>query len=880
VEGSPAIGRHVGSLDLLERSQHLAVLGDLLAIVLSSGQGRLVMVRGEAGVGKTEVVRRFCEQQPAARILWGACDALFTPRALGPFVDVARVTGGALEELVEGGGRPHEVLSALVRVLAERSPTVLVLDDLHWADEATLDVLRLLGRRVDQVRALVLAIYRDDELDRVHPLRVALGELTSGRWIHRLELVPLSPAAVAELAEPYGFDAEQLYRRTGGNPFFVAEVLGAPGEEIPGTVRDAVLARAARLSGPARRLLEAVAVIPGQVDLWLLELLAGGLVDRLEECLASGMLRPGPGQVAFRHELARLAIDEALAPNRRLALHRAALAGLETRRGDDLDFARLAHHAEAAGDVEAVLRWAPRAAERAASSGAHREAAAQYARALRFGDGLSLPRRAELLQRRADECFMTDQFAYAIEAQQAALDWRRRLGDRRAEGNSLRSQSLLLRFVGRTGDARAMALDAVELLEPLGPGHELALAYCNVSHLCMDWEDADGALRWGTRALELARHLDDAEALVYALTNLAVVDFWAGKPEAQVPLERALELARQHGLEEPAGRVLANLVLWSVRHRMFALATVHLEAGLEYCSERGLDTWRLYLLACRARLELDLGHWEEAVDSAALVLRDPRSAPVPRGWAIAAVGVVRARRGDSDASAPLDEAGALAQATGELQRIAPVAAARAEAAWLTGENATVVQVTDAALALARECRAPWVAGELAYWRWQAGQDDELPAGVLAEPYRLSIAGDWAQAAKLWMEIGCPYEAALAAAESDDLLAVRQAIDQLVELGARPAAAIITRRLRERGVRGVPRGPRARTRENPAGLTPRELEVLALLVEGLRNAQIAARLIVSERTVHHHVSAILHKLDVGTRGEAATEAMRLGLTRPT
>ena len=223
-----------------------------------------------------------------------------------------------------------------------------------------------------------------------------LGEL-AGRP-RRLKVAPLSPAAVTELADPYGVDAGELYRKTGGNPFFVTEVLAAGGEQIPDTVRDAVLARAARLPMPARRLLEAVSVIPGQVDLWLLEALAGELVDRLDECLASSMLRAGSAHVAFRHELARLAVEEATAPNRRVALHRGALDALTARGGDEHDFARLAHHSEAAGDVRGVLRWAPQAAERAASSGAHREAAAQYGRALRFADGVSLETRGELLQ--------------------------------------------------------------------------------------------------------------------------------------------------------------------------------------------------------------------------------------------------------------------------------------------------------------------------------------------------------------------------------------------------------------------------------------------------------------------------------------------------
>ena len=373
--------------ELLERSRQFAALGESLAAVLGSSRGRLVLVGGEAGVGKTALVSRFCEEHGgSARILWSACDALFTPRPLGPLLDVAEVTGGELEELVESGARPHEVAAALMGELRTRAPTILVIEDLHWADEATLDVLKLLARRIEGVHALVLASYRDEELDRAHPLRLVLGEFASSQAVERLKLEPLSPAAVATLAEPHGVDADELYRKTEGNPFFVTEVLAAGEGEIPDTVRDAVLAHAARLSPAARTLLEAAAVVPPPVELWLLETLAADVFDQLDECLTSGMLTAAPASVAFRHELARLAVEESLAPNRRVALHQKALAALADPPTGAPELARLAHHAEAAGDREAVLEFAPAAAAQAASLGAHLEAAAQYARALRFAD--------------------------------------------------------------------------------------------------------------------------------------------------------------------------------------------------------------------------------------------------------------------------------------------------------------------------------------------------------------------------------------------------------------------------------------------------------------------------------------------------------------
>ena len=315
--------------ELLERCGLLAALGESLATVRSTSRGRLVVVAGEAGVGKTALLRRFCdEHHVSVRILWGACDALFTPRPLGPLLDVAEAVGGAFEELARRGGQPHEVARALLRELDERAPTVVVLEDVHWADEATLDVLRLVGRRVEAVPALIIASCRDDALKPADPLRIMLGELATSQAIGRLELLPLSRAAVAALAEPHGVDADELHRKTAGNPFFVTEVLAGGSGEVPRTIRDAVHARLARLSAAARTVLEAVAVVPQHCELWLLEALAGDARDRLDECLASGMLTHGAGSVAFRHELARVAVEDSLPPDRSVDLHRRAIAGL------------------------------------------------------------------------------------------------------------------------------------------------------------------------------------------------------------------------------------------------------------------------------------------------------------------------------------------------------------------------------------------------------------------------------------------------------------------------------------------------------------------------------------------------------------------------
>jgi DNA-binding CsgD family transcriptional regulator len=858
--------------ELLERTAQLAALHESLQTVRRSAQGRIVFVSGEAGVGKTALLRLFTDEcGRSTRVLWGGCDPLFTPRPLGPLRAVAEDVGGDLEHVVESESLPHNVVAALALELRERSPTVFVLEDLHWADEATLDVLRLLARRGETVPALILASYRDDEFDRAHPLRIMVGELGTSPIAGRLKLAPLSLSAVAQLARPHGVDADELYRKTTGNPFFVVEALAADAEEIPDSVRDAVLARVARLGPTARELAETVAVVPPQAELWLLDALAREQTAGLDECLGAGVLTSVPSGVAFRHELARLAVEESVPPTRKYDLHRRALAALSDPPVGELDLARVAHHAEAAGDVEAVLRFAPAAAERARSLGAHREAAAQYERALHFGDRLPPAERAELLELRARECYLTDQYDEGIAALEQALEYRRALGDRLKEGDALTALSQFLWCPGRTAESERAARDAVVLLEQLPPGRTLARAYHNLAMSCEAASRSQEAIGWGERSLELAERLGDEELAHGALSVIA--DCRRDYSLLQECLERA-RLARR---DQQYGGISIALSVRPLEDRLYSLASRSLETGLAFCSDRGLELYRLYLLAFRARLELDQGRWTEAADTAASVLRIPRTSTTPRIVSLAVLALVRARRGDPEVWPLLREAWALAEPTGELPRITPVARARAEAAWLEGDRDRVDEATAAPLELALECNARWAIGELAAWRRRAGLDvDGDLSNRAVEPYDLELAGDYEAAARAWAALGCAYEAALALAEVPSEKPTRLALEALQGLDARPAAAIVAKRLRERGVRDVPSGPRKAARENAAGLTGRELEVLGLVAEGMRNTEIAERLVLSQKTVDHHVSAILRKLGVSSRGRAAAEAVRRGL----
>lgn len=818
---------------LLERSAPLAHLDAALARATGGGRGGVVLVAGEAGIGKTMLLRHFHEQHRDVPMRWGACERLFTPRALGPFLDVAGT---------ERALRPAAFAATLLAELAA-APGAVLLEDFHWADEGSLDVLQLIAHRIDTVPLLLVVSFRDDELAPAH---VVLAELAASPNVERVELAPLSLGAVRALAGTSDTDVEELFRLTGGNPFFVTEALAASSFTIPRTVRNAVMARASRMSAPAHRLLEAAAIVPSAVELWLLDALAGGNLDDLDECVSSGMLREEAGRLVFRHELVRLAFEELIAPHRRQRLHRAALHRLAE--AVEPDPARLAHHAEAADDTAAVLDHAPAAANRAAELGAHREAAAQYARALRFGAALPSTRRAELLERRAYECFLADDPEDALEARRQALELRREEGDTLAEGADLVWIARLSFFASRDDEAEAALQAALAVLEAHAPSRQLAQAYVAVSHFRLLAGAYADAIAWGTRAVELAEHVGELETVVQALNNVGTAELAGGHEAGRAKLERSLALAREAGLSEHVTRAYTNLSATAVDAHDGATAQRYLDVGIAYAEEHQIGAWHWYLLSLRACVELDRGAWDDALGTANGVLAAARRTSFARLNALVVTARIRARRDEPGSWELLDEALAVARLNGHLQQLVPVAVARTEAAWLGGDAEGVLRESAEALALASGLGEATAVHDLAFWR-----------------------GDVTR----WDAPGCPYESALARARLDEP-SMRQALAELHALGATAAARQVAKRLREHGARNVRRGPHRSTRKNPAGLTARELEVLRLVSDGLTNVEIASTLVVSERTVEHHVASVLRKLGVQSRRDVAAAAARLDL----
>ena len=859
---------------LLERDKQLALLARWHDAI-GTRSGCVVLVTGEAGIGKTALVSEFLRRHAAeVRVLWGACDPLSTPQPLGPLRDVGRQVGGSLLEAVTQGTNRERIFAATIEELERPGkPVVLVMEDMHWADDATLDLLKYLGRRVGRSRAMIVATYRTDEIHALHPLQASIG-LLPGDVVRRLPLLALSEDAIGELALTLGRSAAGIYAATAGNPFYVTELLAAPPGEIPTSVRDAVIARVARLSPAARKLAELVAVIPGHVEPWLIEAVLPATDAAVEECTLNGLMRAPDESLSFRHELSRRAVEDSLTPTQARALH-AQVLRVMTEQRRRIDESLLVHHAVRADDVAAVLKFAPLAAERSAGVGAHREAIAYYRTALRHEARMAPAVRANMLDKLAYECFLTGEIIEAIDCRTQALDiWHAR-GDAMRAGDTMRWLSRLHWFRGRGDEAHRYAVQAVAALEPLGPSGELAMAFSNMSQLGMLASHDAQAIGWGEQAIALADQLGNDEILAHALNNVGAARLDEVGDAGWLELERSLELSLQRGLYEHVGRAFTNLATFAITNRDYRTGGTYVTRGLSFCGEHEFYMAEAYLRVFRARRNFEQGAWDAALDEAEELLRQPGLSVAARIPALTVVGAVRLRRGAENAREPLDEARELALVTGEPQRIIPVASACVEHAWLLGNKHTAIQDAHRALEYASRDRNRWRVGELMFWSWQAGAAIE-GAVVAATPFQLQMAGDNAGSARAWVELGCPYERALALADSPHVEVRKEALEIFEKLGARPMAHRVRKQLAAQGVRGLKRGAHRSTRSNVAGLTRRELEVLALITRDLSNADIARRLYLSRKTVDHHASAILMKLNIGSRRQAADAARKLGI----
>lgn len=852
---------------ILERDPDLRRLGAALDQA-SAGRGHIVLVSGEAGIGKTTFVEHFLASiGKAACVLMGHCDPLSTPTPLGPLYDIARQTDGRLQALLDSEAPRAALFSALLAQLADgEKPTLVVVEDIHWADEATLDLVKYLGRRLASTRILIVLTYRDDEVSGQPSLRRLLGDLAVARSTVRIELPRLSMDAVRTMIAERPVDALELHRQTSGNPFYVTEVLssGASMGSVPSTVRDAVLARAARLDPAGRAVLDAASVIGARIDPAMLECLLGGAVEGLAECMQVGVLEADGEGIAFRHELAREVVLADVDPARRRDLNRRALEKLKGA-GRRSDLALLVQYAAGAGDTAAVVEYGVAAARAAASVGAHRQAAAHYARVMEHAGDRPLPERAGYCEAYAEECVIVDELAEAERGRRLAIALWREAGDRLKEGENLAELAWPLVRSGRNAAAEDTSRAAIAVLEPLAPSRQLANAYRIQAHLTMLDRDVPVAVRLGNQAIALAERFDDKLTVAAAENVIGSALLVSGHDIGLAHLERSIALGRELGLDTVVANGHMNTGSSYGEQYRLAEAERHLAEGIAYSAERDLDYANHYMHAWLAFIRLQQGRWSEAAEVAAGVIARPNTSAISRIVALVALGRVKARRGE-EAADVLDEALELATQTGTLQRLAPVRAARAEAAWLAGDGPRAAAEAGAAYELAtRHCHR-WFTGELAMWRRLGGEKIDLPHWA-SPPFLWQAKGDWRRAAAAWEELGCVYEQARALAGGDTAAQIA-ALEIFTDLGAGPAAAALRQRLRGAGMRKIPRGPRASTRQNPFGLTTRELQILDCLSSGLTNNRIGARLHVSPKTVDHHVSSVLSKLGAASRGEAA------------
>lgn len=861
-------------MELIERDLFLNTLQEKFAGI-AAGEGHCILIAGEAGIGKSSLIRSFCQKRKDdSQIYQGICDALYTPRPLAPFYDVALQMRSDYWQKDVGNTDRVVLFNTFFHELENRRDNVLIVfEDIHWADEATLDFIKFLARRITRVRCLFLLTYRDNEVHSRHPLRNVLGQLPADSFT-RLQLTPFSREAVEKLSDEKGYSGQDVYSISGGIPFYVNEILASYSPGIPDNIKDSILSVFNRQPAATKKIWEILSATPGGLMTGHLGKIEPLYAAAIEDSLDSKIVLLKADRLFFKHELYRRTIEANMSPLTRIALNKKILEILLSGLDQDPELERIIHHAKNANEYDLVVHYAPLAARQAASVGSHIEAGRLFLTAIEYYQGSDKDILIAFYEGYAYECYLTNRIKEAITYQEKALAIHKERSDARKTGGCMRFLSRIWWYGGNRREAENYADQAIKVLEHQPSSKEKAMAFSNMSQLKMLSNQPDECIYWGEKAIAIAKELMDEEILSHALNNVGtvLVVMPASKQKGLDLLQQSLEIALKNSYHEHAARAYTNLGSTGVQINDLVFAEKILGEGIRYCEERDLDSWTAYMSSCRARLLLRKGDWQTANSIAENIIRNEEQASIIKIGALVVIATIKMRKGENDALAPLLEAKEMAFTAMELQRVIPVLVALLEYEWLTGMPVIESAALDQTISMLKQMGNLYDTNEFSFWLLKA-RNESIPLLELYTGYQVDTRHNALQAAELWQQIGCPYQQALslfAAGEKEQ----RQALTIVYEMGAGTVCQKLKMEMRAAGVKSLPRGIRATTMSNIASLTQREVDVLKLLKEGMKNKEIATRLFISAKTVDHHISAVLLKLDVNSRLKAVQEAIRL------
>jgi DNA-binding CsgD family transcriptional regulator len=864
------------TMELIERAGFLTTLQTLYQNV-SNGEGHCVLLSGEAGIGKTSLVKTFArEREDECNFFQGTCDALFTPRPLAPLYDIAlQMQADFLLEKKDNEDRTGLFAGFFQELCGLKKVSLIVIEDIQWADEATLDLIKFLARRITRIRCLVILTFRDDDIHSRHPLRNLLGQLPPDSFT-RLNLTPLSREAVEKMAVEKGWLGEDVYSISGGNPFYVSEILASYSPGIPDNIKDSVLSVYNRQDEQTRQVWNILSVLPTGFELdWLQEMEPAGIAA-VENSLATRILVMKDQLIFFKHELYRRTIESSLSPFLRVALNKKILDLFLEKFEKNLQTERIIHLAKNANEYDLVVKYAPQAAKQAACMGAHIEASRLYLSAIEYYQGNDKDILIQFYECYAYECYLTNQIKDAIIYQKKALTLWKEKGDREKTGNCMRFLSRLWWFDGKRKQAEYYAVQAIEVLGDQLASRAKAMSFSNMSQLKMLSDHTEECIFWGEKAIAIAKELKDEEIHAHALNNMgsALMTVPSSMSKGMQLLQQSLEIALKNSYHEHVARAYTALGSNAVSMKDYANAIKTLDEGINYCEDRDLDSLKLYMLSWKSRLYLETGSWDKAQELANSILKNDNLVPVIKIGALVVVATIQIRKGNLDALQMLLDAKSMAFDTMELQRIIPVLSALLEYEWITGTNVLEPETLDMTIQMMRQIGKITNKNRLYYWL-RKSRRNYMPLNEGYDGYDIFSVTMARDESERWERVGCPYEQALALFEGNES-DKKKAIAIVQNLGAQAIYEKMKLEMRSSGIKNIPRGMRKSTKSNPALLTERELDVLQMLKRGMQNKEIAGQLFISAKTVDHHISAILFKLDVNSRIKAVPKAKQMGI----